>query len=106
MASVSAFEGSQKKSLGNEPVRRVTGPDIKSAALLQSFETAGVRRVAGGLLLDKVPPGSYIRSMRMATRFGTSAAGRAKQEQFDAMQGSKIARRMTPIPGTASTARS
>jgi hypothetical protein len=25
--------------------------------------------------------------MRMATRFGTSAAGRAKQEQFGAMQG-------------------
>jgi hypothetical protein len=41
-----AFESPQKKSLGNESVRRVTGPDIKSAALLQSFETAGVRRVA------------------------------------------------------------
>jgi hypothetical protein len=82
----------------------MTGPDIKSAALLQSFETAGVRSVAGGLLLDKVAPDSYIRSMRMATRFGTSAAGRAKQEQFGAMQG--VARRMPPIPGTASTARS
>jgi hypothetical protein len=65
-------------------------------------ETAGVRRVAGGLLLDKVAPGSYIRSMRMATRFRPSAAGRTKQEQFGAMQGHKIARRMTPIPGTAS----
>ena len=39
----------------------MTGPDIKSAALLQSFETAGVRSVAGGLLLDKVAPDSYIR---------------------------------------------
>jgi hypothetical protein len=60
VAPASAFESPQKKSLGNEPVRRVTGPDIKSAALLQSFETAGVRRVAGGVLLDKVAPGSYI----------------------------------------------
>ena len=102
MALASAFESPQRKSLGNEPVRRMTGPDIKSAALLQSFETAGVRSVAGGLLLDKVAPDSYIRSMRMATRFGTSAAGRAKQEQFGAMQGDKIARRMPPT----STARS
>jgi hypothetical protein len=52
VAPASAFESPQKKNLGNEPVRRVTGPDIKSAAL--------VRRVAGGLLLDKVAPGSYI----------------------------------------------
>jgi len=59
-----------------------------STVFFLSFEseTAGVRCVAGGLLLDQVALGSYIRSMRMATRFRTSAVGRAKQEQFGAMQ--------------------
>jgi hypothetical protein len=45
MAAVlaSAFESPQRKNLGNEPVRRMTGPDIKSAASLQALEPAGGR---------------------------------------------------------------
>jgi hypothetical protein len=33
---------------------------------------------------------SYVRSMCMATRLGTSTAGRAKQEQFGALSGTKL----------------
>ncbi len=43
MAAVlaSAFESPQRKNLGNEPVRRMTGPDIKSAALLKHLNPLG-----------------------------------------------------------------
>jgi len=47
-----------------KPVRRMTGLDIKSATLLQAFEAAGRRRMAGGLPFDKVASGSYINCMR------------------------------------------
>jgi hypothetical protein len=36
-----AFESQQRKNLGNEPVRRMTGPDIKSAALLKHLNPLG-----------------------------------------------------------------
>ena len=45
-------------------VRRMRGPAIKSAALLQAFEGAGVDKWQGGVCFDKVASGSYIKSMR------------------------------------------
>ncbi len=64
MVAAACAKARKSKVSEMKPVRRMTGLDIKSAALLQAFEAAGVDEWQGDLPFAKVASGSYIESMR------------------------------------------